>query len=114
MHYKKLLVDCNQLKLPKHYKKSFSVWSLFTIKFLSEKIRNKIIRNLKKNNIGYGIYYKYPFHLQKVFSEYNYKKKDFPIAENLSKISVSIPMDPYLKNNEIFKIVKVIRRTLEK
>ena len=114
MNYKKLLADCKQVELPKNYKKSFSVWSLFTIKLLSEKIRDKVINNLKKNQISYGIYYKYPFHLQKVFSDYGYKKKDFPIAEKLSKTSISIPMDPYLNNNEIFKITKVIRRAVEK
>ena len=48
-------------------------------------------------------------HLEKVFKEYNLKRNNFPISEKLSENILSIPIDPYLKKNEIIKIIKIIK-----
>ena len=48
-------------------------------------------------------------HLEKVFKEYKLKKNDFPISENLSQNILSIPIDPYIKMNEVKKIIQIIK-----
>ena len=48
-------------------------------------------------------------HLEKVFKEYELKKNNFPVSEKLSQNILSIPIDPYIKKNEIKKILKVIK-----
>jgi len=42
-----------------------------------------------------------PLHLQECFEYLGYKEGDFPIAEKISKEIMSLPMNPYLSNNEI-------------
>ena len=46
------------------------------------------------------IYYRIPLHLQKVYSNLNYHEGDFPISEDVAKRVFSIPMHPYLTNNQ--------------
>ena len=88
---------------------SKSTYSVFSIEFKDKKFKNIILNNLKRNKIGHNIYYKKPMHLEKVFYEYNLKKGNFPVSENLSDKILSIPIDPYLKKNEIKKIIQIIK-----
>ena len=59
-----------------------------------------IFPSWRNNKIGFGIYYKKPFHKQKVFEDYNIKSSSFPEAEKLSKTILAIPIDPYLNMEE--------------
>ena len=89
---------------------NISAWAQYSI--LSP-YRDKIIRNLQKNNIPTAIYYPIPLHLQKIFSYLNYKKGDFPISENISQNIFSLPFHPYLTNEEIKfianKVIEVLK-----
>lgn len=69
--------------------------------------KNLLIDKLKRNKIQYGFHYpnsinKLPA-LKKIFN-----KQQFPIAENLAKKCISLPIDPTLEKNEIDKIIKVL------
>lgn len=41
-----------------------------------------------------------------------YKKGDFPVSENLSKRILSLPMHPYLNQDNIKKITNIIENNL--
>jgi UDP-2-acetamido-2-deoxy-ribo-hexuluronate aminotransferase len=45
----------------------------------------------------------------KAFSYLGYKENDLPVSEKLAKTIVSLPMHPYLSENEINHIVKAIK-----
>ena len=47
-------------------------------------------------NIGTGIHYPIPLHLQNAHSTLGYRKGDFPVAENVAAEIVSLPMFPQL------------------
>jgi len=49
-----------------------------------------------------------PLHLQECFKYLGYKEGSFPVAEMVSKEIMSLPMNPYLKDEEIEYIVKAI------
>lgn len=87
---------------------SRSTYSVFSLEFKNKKIKKIVLNNLKKNKIGFNIYYKKPMHLEKVFKEYDFKKGDFPVSEKLAENILSIPIDPYLNKKEIIKIIKII------
>jgi len=95
----------NAQHIPKNY---HSAHALFSVTLGSNKKREKFVVNLKKNNIPNVIFYKYPIHLMSGFGYLKYQYGDFPVSENLSKTIVSLPMHPYLKNNEIDHIFKSI------
>ncbi|MEJ5286993.1 MAG: DegT/DnrJ/EryC1/StrS aminotransferase [Candidatus Kapaibacterium sp.] len=86
----------------------FSSWAQFSVLAKDENHRNEIIQRLKENGIPTAIYYPLPLHLQKVNSDLGYKFGDFPVSESISKRIFSLPMHPYLTDEEIELICKLI------
>ena len=86
-----------------------SAHALFSIVLGSNEERNDLIKTLNRNNIPSVIYYKYPIHLMNAFKYLGYARGDLLISENLSKSIVSLPMHPYLKEEEISYIVQSIK-----
>ncbi|MEA3314863.1 MAG: DegT/DnrJ/EryC1/StrS family aminotransferase, partial [Campylobacterota bacterium] len=48
-----------------------------------------------------AVHYPMPLHLQECFKYLGYKKGDFPISEIVSSEIMSLPMNPYLSDEEI-------------
>lgn len=72
--------------------------------------RKKLIKYLTDNNIGFGIHYETPVHLQKAYKFLGYKKGDLPITENFAKQIISLPIFPELTKAEIKHIVDIINK----
>ena len=102
--YFKLLKDVKEIKLPKIRDNSQHNFHLFVIE--AEK-RNELMIFLEKNNIPTIIHYPIPIHRQKCFSEFDSVK--LPILESKVKKILSLPIHPFLKDNDIIYIVKKIK-----
>ena len=76
------------------------------------KERELLRKKLKENDIGSGVYFPIPLHLQKVYKNLGYKEGDMPIAEKLATKSLAIPMFEELTFEEINKIVKIINESI--
>ena len=107
--YNNTLKNYKYVKTQKVEKFSKSTYSVFSLEFINKNLKNEVLKNFKKNKIEYNVYYKKPMHLEKVFKEYELKKNNFPVSEKLSQNILSIPIDPYIKKNEIKKILKIIK-----
>ena len=92
---------------PKNYS---SANALFSIVLGSKSYRDSLIRKLSKNNIPTVIYYKFPIHLMKGFKYLGYNSGDLPVSESLSRKIVSLPMHPYIKEEEIESLVNFIKK----
>ena len=64
---------------------------------------------LAEKGIGTGAFYPVPLHLQKAFTYLGYKEGDMPIAENLSKETVCLPIFPELTNEEAEAVITAIK-----
>jgi dTDP-4-amino-4,6-dideoxygalactose transaminase len=64
---------------------------------------------LKKKGIQTMVYYPMPLHLQPCFKYLNYKEKDFPHAEKLSKEALALPIHPHLTEPQLHYIVDSIK-----
>lgn len=93
--------------VPRDYESS---WAQFTLLAENEEIRNRTIDFLKKKKIPSMIYYRIPLHLQKVYSNLNYKLGDFPISEDSASRVFSIPMHPYLSTNQQDLILEALEQ----
>lgn len=91
------------IKLPEIEKFSQPVWHQFVIK---SGHRDKLKEYLSKNEIDSIVHYPIPPHMQKAYSFLNFKIGDFPIAEKLANESLSIPIDPYLDEQEINYVIE--------
>ena len=64
-------------------------------------------------NIATEIYYPLPLHLQDCFASLEYKKGDFPVAENYGKTAISLPLYFDLKKKDQEKIVNIFKKIIE-
>jgi UDP-2-acetamido-2-deoxy-ribo-hexuluronate aminotransferase len=81
-----------------------SVWAQYSIRV---KNRDEVQARLKVQGIPTAVHYPMPLHLQECFAYLGYQKGDFPIAENVSDEIMSLPMNPYITDDEIKYICKV-------
>lgn len=93
--------------LPYVGKKIISSWAQYSIRIEN---RDKIQKKLKDLGIPTAIHYPKPLHLQACFQYLGYQQGNFPIAEMISNEILSLPMNPYIKDNEIHFIVEKLRK----
>lgn len=84
-----------------------SVYHLFVV-VTSE--RDKLKKYLLDHQIGCGLHYPVPCHLQKAYRFLHYKKGDCPNSEYLAAHCLSLPMFPELRDDEVERVIKVINR----
>ncbi len=98
------------VQIPKETEYAQSVFHLFPI--LVEK-RDLLIRELGKKGIVALIHYPIPLHLQKTYSSLKYKSGDFPISEEISKKTLSLPIHPFMEERDVDYVVKNITKILK-
>ncbi len=75
-----------------------SAWAQYSIRV---KNREELQIKLKENGIPTAVHYPMPLHLQECFEYLGYNEGDFPVSELVSKEILSLPMNPYLTEEEI-------------
>ena len=75
--------------------------------------REGLMAHLKNGEIGTGIHYPIPLHLQKAYLSLNYSHGDFPNTERAAAEIVSLPMFPSLTAKQQTRVVDEIRRFAE-
>jgi dTDP-4-amino-4,6-dideoxygalactose transaminase len=84
---------------------------LFTI-LVDPNKRDSMLWALQKKDIGVAVNYR-PIHLLKYYRDvFKYKKGDFPVAEDIGMRTISIPMYPGLKDNEIKQVIKSVKEVI--
>jgi len=74
--------------------------------------RDDLVTKLAADNIGTGIHYPIPLHLQKAYSHLGYKEGDFPVSERLANEIVSLPMYPTLTDVQQSRVCRAVRQIL--
>lgn len=84
-----------------------SAWAQYSVLALR---RSEIQAALRDAGIPTAIYYPIPLHLQMAFATLGHKPGDFPCAERIASQIFSLPMHPYLSDQDMDLIVATIRR----
>lgn len=92
----------------------YSSWAQYTIQLSSKGERDGLQEKLKENGIPSMVYYIKPMHRQKAFENRHFEDNDYPNTIRLCDTVLSLPMHPYLSDNDIEKIAKVILKHIEK
>ena len=90
------------LQLPQLGEGNTSVWAQYTMLSPS---RDSLAAKLKDHDIPSVSYYAVPLHLQPVFAYLEHKVGDFPVTERVAKEGISLPMNPYLTEEEVRQVV---------
>jgi UDP-2-acetamido-2-deoxy-ribo-hexuluronate aminotransferase len=85
-----------------------SVWAQYSVLSRNETQRSELQSRLKEAGIPTAIYYPKPLHLQPAFQGLGYREGDFPVSEDHSRRVFSLPMHPYLKQEEQEHISAII------
>lgn len=74
------------------------------------KKRDELANHLNAQNIGTMIHYPVPPHMQKAYTELNFKKGNFPLAETIAETCLSLPMYPGLPESSVSRVCETIKK----
>lgn len=105
--YSELLADSNIVTplIPEGY---VSSWAQYTVQLPEGVDRAKLIEYLKSKGIPAMVYYVKPMHLQGAFEGTRSAVADCEVTEKLCKTVLSLPMHPYLTDDEIQQVCQSI------
>lgn len=84
---------------------------LFTV-LVSPARRDSLLWALQDYGIGVAVNY-WPIHFLKYYKEtFGYHEGDYPVAEEIGKSTISLPLYPSLKEEEVKYIVKILKKEL--
>jgi UDP-2-acetamido-2-deoxy-ribo-hexuluronate aminotransferase len=82
-----------------------SVWAQYSV--VSEQ-REKILDALKIEKIPSAVYYPKPLHVQGAYQYLGYRADDFPVSMKSAQTIFSLPMHPYLSEQDQSRIAEVV------
>jgi UDP-2-acetamido-2-deoxy-ribo-hexuluronate aminotransferase len=83
-----------------------SAWAQYTLRV---KNRDALQLKLKQNGIPTSVFYPIPLHLQECFQYLRHQQGDFPISEKASNEVMSVPMNPFLTDDQINYVINKVR-----
>lgn len=86
-----------------------SSFAQYTIKLKNNEQRDSLQAKLKEHGIPSMIYYVKPMHKQDAFAQLDFNDQDFEITNKLSDTVLSLPMHPYLSEEDVDKVCNVIK-----
>ena len=91
-----------------------SSWAQYTVQLKDRETRDTLQTALKEKGIPSMVYYPKPMHTQKAFGLDENYGFDCTNTTELCSTVLSLPMHPYLKNEDIDEVVAVIKEFLNK
>lgn len=72
--------------------------------------RDALQKFLENRGVPTIIYYPQPLHLQKLYAEIGWREGDFPVAEDVSRNILPLPMYPELTDEQVDYVVSTVRQ----
>lgn len=91
----------------------YSSWAQYTVQLSNKETRDALQVALKAEGIPSMVYYPKPMHRQEAFAGQAYDDAEFPNTLKLCDTVLSLPMHPYLTDEDIDTVVNVIRKFFE-
>jgi len=105
--YNEFLKDIAEVKIPIEKEYAKHVYHLYVIRHSK---RDLLLKHLKEININCGVHYPIPLHLQSAYKYLKINEAKYPIAEQLSKTVLSLPMFPELTRSQVIFIKDEIKK----
>jgi dTDP-4-amino-4,6-dideoxygalactose transaminase len=104
--YRKLFAEAEAtITLPYEPSSTKGVYHLFVVRAEN---REEFMKHLASVDIGTGIHYPIPLHLQNAYKSLGYQRGDFPVTERVSAEIVSLPMFPQLREDQQRRVVSEV------
>ncbi|MBM3860821.1 MAG: DegT/DnrJ/EryC1/StrS family aminotransferase [Verrucomicrobia bacterium] len=83
-----------------------SVWAQYTVRVAN---RDEVREHLKSKGIPTAVHYPVPLHRQEVFACLGVKDESCPVSSKVSGEVVSLPMHPFLTDDEVDQVASALR-----
>jgi len=103
--YHEMFATADGIVAPYQPEWSRSVYHLYVIRVQD---REGLQKHLTEANIGTGIHYPIPLHLQKAYENFGYQRGDYPVAEKVASEILSLPMYPQLEAEQQRRIAGAV------
>lgn len=110
-NYSEQLQEIDWLSLPGHNTHGTDAWHLYVVR---TEYRDQLQHHFNRLNIGTIIHYPIPPHLQPAYEHLGFRSGAFPIAEQLAKTSLSLPIGPHLACDEQQMVIDAVRSFVPK
>ena len=91
-----------------HYKEVYHLYHI------NVKKRDQLQQFLIKNGVDAKVHYPIPIHLQDAAKYLKYKRGDFPIAEQMSNTTMTLPVHEFIKEKHIKYVASLINSFYKK
>jgi dTDP-4-amino-4,6-dideoxygalactose transaminase len=106
--YTRAFQSIEALQVPSISSDRESSWHLYVLRLHLDQLRidrNRFIRELAERGVSTSVHF-IPLHLQPVYQRhYQYKPGDFPVAEREYQRSLSLPIYPAMREEEIEQVI---------
>lgn len=107
--YRQLLSAIDGITLPVEPEWSRSIYHLYVVRVRD---RERLQKYLSAAQIGTGIHYPVPLHLQVAYRKLCYHRGDLPVTEKIATEILSLPMHPHLSHQEQERVAAAISECL--
>lgn len=107
--YDELLADLEEVVRPVTLAGNEHVWHLYVIRVPE---RDQVLRELHDADIGAGIHYPVPVHLQGAFASLGKGPGSYPVAEQAANEILSLPMYAEITSEQQQEVVDALRKAL--
>ncbi|WP_243373445.1 DegT/DnrJ/EryC1/StrS family aminotransferase [Geotalea sp. SG265] len=109
--YRRHLAGVDSVVLPEKLDYARHIYHIFAVRVQN---REAFMDALKEQGIASGIHYPVPVHLQGAYKFMGKKRGSFPVAEKCADETVSLPMFPELKEEQIEHTADVIKKFIRR
>lgn len=92
----------------------YSSWAQYTIILENREQRDGLQNHLKENGIPSMVYYPKPMHEQTAYKELGYEKGSCPVTEELCGTVLSLPIHPYITEEDVKLVSDKVKEFLAK
>ena len=116
--YHQLLQPILGIVRPQELNSGRSVWNQYTIRVKNQApdaqicYRDWVRSQLQLKGVGTMVYYPVPLHLQPVYKDLGYKPGQLPVAEQICREVLSLPMFPELESRQQDLVVYILEDCL--
>lgn len=94
------------VKTPSVMQGARSVWAQYTVR---HEQRDQLAAHLKTAGVPTAVYYPRPMHMQSAYKRFGAGAGTLPVSEVLSREVLSLPMHPYLHDDEVEQVSNIVR-----
>lgn len=110
LSYNRALSDLAGISTPVRSENGRHAYHIYAIQ---ARKRSDLIKIFDKKQIGFGIHYPVPIHLQTAYRSLGHKIGDFPVAEQCAERFISLPMYPELTSDQITIVTDAVKDSAE-